>query len=309
MKKIIVLVLALSLGVVSISCKKGINEIKNAVLKGDDTNEANTIVDFNNNFLDSYKSSARHIEMVLKYADAAVSKSKGERVVVMPIVINTMDYALAKIKDVPSGFDKDKAAIEADFKIYKSKRESIDKKYEELKSYMTSEDYKDDKGARADVLSAEIATEAKAFYISGENIIANMKSATDAAEEKVLKDHPLKEYIISSKNLMNSLDVAYTELGKQYEAKFNEAEAQKKYDELAKAVDANTKLDFKVTDQQYAYKKSLFESFNKSASNFLDMYRKLIRNSKAAGKISDNDIRQIDSSYDSMLSSYNSFVK
>lgn len=55
-------------------------------------------------------------------------------------------------------------------------------------------------------------------------------------------------------------------------------------------------------------KKSQFENFNKYASNFLDTYRKLIRDSKEAGKIPDSNIEQIDSSYESVLSAYNSFV-
>jgi hypothetical protein len=44
-------------------------------------------------------------------------------------------------------------------------------------------------------------------------------------------------------------------------------------------------MDFNVKDQQYSYKKSQFESFNKTASGFVDNYRKLIRDSKEAGKI------------------------
>lgn len=308
MKKIIVLALTLSLTTVAISCKKGMDKISSAISKGGDANGANAIIDFNNDFLDSYKSSSRHIENILKYADGAVAKSKGERVSIMP-VISSMDYALSKIKEVPSGFDKDKTAIEADFKIYKTKKDNIDKKFEELKSYMASEDYKDDKGAKADAILKEIETDAKAFYTSGENIIAKIKPATDAAEDIVLKDHPMKEFIISSKSMMTSLDSAYDTLGKEYESKFNEAEAQKKYDEFAKTAEANAKLDFNIKDQEYLYKKSLFENLNKNASSFMDTYRKLIRNSKTTGKISDNDIKQIDSSYESVLNAYNTFVK
>jgi hypothetical protein len=309
MRKIIILAMALSLTVVNISCKKGADKLGNAVLNLGGEQDANAIIDFNNNFLDSYKSTSKHIEGILKYADAAVSKSKGEEVLIMPIVISSMDYSFSKIKGVPSGFEKDKAAIESDFNIYKTKKETIEKKFEEFKSYMNSEDYKDDKGAKAENLRKELETEANALYLSGENIMMKIKPATDAAEEVILKDHPLKDYIISSKSVMNSLDSVVELLGKQYTGKFNEADAQKKYDEFAKAVEANSKLVFDVKDPQYAYKKSQFESFNKNASNFLDSYRKLIRDSKAAGKIPDSNIQQIDSSYESVLSSYNSFVK
>ncbi len=310
MRKIVVLAMALTFTSVSmISCKKDIDKLGKSVMNLGSANEANAIIDFNNNFLDSYKSTSKHIESILKYADEATVKAKGGNVMIMPIVIGSMDYSFGKIKDIPSGFGKDKAAIEADFKIYKNKKESIEKKFEELKSYMNSEDYKDDKGARAETITKEIETEAQALFISGENIVAKIKPATDAAEEVILKDHPMKEYIISSKNVMNSLDSNIDVLDKQYSGKFNEAEAQKKYDELAKAVEANSKLEFTVKDPQYAYKKSLFESFNKTASSFLDTYRKLIRDSKGTGKISDSDISQIDSEYESVLNSYNSFVK
>lgn len=301
--------MALSLTATVVSCKKGAGKFGNTVLNMGSETDANAIIDFNNNFIDSYKSTSKHIERILKYADEAVAKSKGENVLIMPIVLSSMDYSFSKIKEVPSGFDKEKAAIEKEFSIYKAKKENIDKKIEELKSYMTSEDYKDDKGAKAEAIRKEIEADANAFYTAGENIITRIKPATDAAEEIILKDHPMKEYIISSKNVMNSLDSVIDVLGKQYSGQFNEAEAQKKYDEYAKAVEANAKLNFDVKDRQYSYKKSQFEIFNKNASNFLDLYRKLIRDAKEKGKIQDNDIQQIDSSYESVLSAYNSFVK
>ncbi|MBB6370178.1 DUF3829 domain-containing protein [Chryseobacterium shigense] len=310
MRKIIVLAMALTFTSVSvISCKKDVSKLGKSVLNLGSANEANAIIDFNNNFLDSYKSTSKHIENILKYADEASVKAKGGDVMIMPVVIGAMDFSFGKIKEIPSGFGKDKSAIEADFNTYKAKRESIEKKFEELKSYMNSEDYKDDKGAKADAITKDIETEAQALFTSGENIVAKIKPATDAAEEVILKDHPMKEYIISSKNVMNALDANIDVLDKQYSGKFNEAEAQKKYDELAKAVEANSKLEFTVKDPQYSYKKTLFESFNKNASGFLDTYRKVIRDSKGTGTISDSDIQQIDSSYESVLNSYNSFVK
>ncbi|MFC7347126.1 DUF3829 domain-containing protein [Chryseobacterium zhengzhouense] len=308
MKKVMMFALALSLSAASISCKKGLDKIENAVMKAGE-NESQAIIDFNNDFLDSYKSSSRHIENIVKYAESAVKKSHGETVYSMPLVINSMDYSLSKIKNVPSGFEKDKTIIEADFNTYKAKRESIEKKYEELKSYITSEDYKDDKGAKAEALQKEIEAEAKAFFIAGENILAKIKPATEAAEEVILKDHPMKEFIVSSKSLMNSMDSVMDVLDKQYTDGFNEAEAQKKYDEFEKVVAENSKKEFNVKETQYAYKKTQFESVNKNASDFLDKFRKLIRDSKSTKQISDSNIQQMDSAYESVLNSYNTFVK
>ncbi|MGI9652526.1 DUF3829 domain-containing protein [Chryseobacterium sp. RLHN22] len=308
MKKVMMVALALSLSAASISCKKGLDKIENAVMKAGE-NESQAIIDFNNDFLDSYKSSSRHIENIVKYAESAVKKSHGETVYSMPLVINSMDYSLSKIKNVPSGFEKDKTIIEADFNTYKAKRESIEKKYEELKSYITSEDYKDDKGAKAEALQKEIEAEAKEFFIAGENILAKIKPATEAAEEVILKDHPMKEFIVSSKSLMNSMDSVMDVLDKQYTHGFNEAEAQKKYDEFEKVVAENSKKEFNVKETQYVYKKTQFESVNKNASDFLDKFRKLIRDSKSTKQISDSNIQQMDSAYESVLNSYNTFVK
>jgi hypothetical protein len=309
MRKIIVLAMALSLTATAVSCKKGAEKLGKAVLNMGGETEANSIIDFNNNFVDSYKNTSKRIERILKYADEAVVKSKGGNVMIMPVITSSMDYSLTKIKDIPSGFGKDKLGIEADFSTYKSSKENIEKKFEELKSYMNSEDYKDDKGAKAEAIKKEIESDAEALFTSGESVMAKIKPATDAAEEVILKDHPMKEYIISSKNVMNSLDSVIDVLGKQYDGKFNEAEAQKKYDEFAKLVEANSKMDFNVKDQQYSYKKSQFEGFNKAASNFVDNYRKLIRDSKEAGKIPDSNIQQMDSSYETVLNAYNIFVK
>lgn len=308
MKKLVVFALALSLGAASISCKKGLDKIGNAVMKAG-TNESQAIIDFNNDFLDSYKSSTRNVESVVKYAEAALAKAKGEKVSFMPIVTSTSDYYIGKIKEVPSGFEKDKAAVEADFKIYKEKKESIQKNYETLKSYIQSEDYKDDKGAKAETLKKNIEADAMAFFTSGESLLDKIKPTTDKAEEVILKDHPLKDYIISSKSVMNAMDAAMGVLNKQYESGFNEAEAQKKYDAFEQAVNVNSKQVFNVKDAQYAYKKTQYENFNSRATEFLGKFRKLIRDSKATGKIPDSNINEIDTSYESVLNSYNNFVK
>lgn len=308
MKKVMMVALALSLSAASVSCKKGMDKIGNAVLKAGE-NESQAIIDFNNDFLDSYKSSSRYIENIVKYAEAAVKKSKGETVYSMPVVISSMDYALSKIKEVPSGFEKDKTLVEADFNTYKAKKESITKTFEQLKSYITSEDYKDDKGVKAEAMKKAIDADAQAFFTSGENILTKIKPATDAAEEVILKDHPMKEFIVSSKSLMSSMDSVMDVLDKQYAGSFNEAEAQKKYDEFEKIVNINSKKDFNVKEQQYAYKKTEFENVNKKAADFLDKYRKLIRDSKSTGKIAERNINEMDSAYESVLSSYNSFVK
>lgn len=308
MKKIILIVGMLSVASFQMSCKKdGDNAKTSTTAKVDNLDDANNIIDFNNNILAEYKNKTKHIESILKYADAAVKKSSGEKVFFMPIV--TPAFSSKKAESVPVAFGKDKDALDKDFKVFKDKYDNIKNKYEELRSYIAAEDFKDDKGAKATKVYKEIEADSEQFFTAGENILSKMKSAVDVAEEISLKDHPLKSYIVSSKKVNQAMDDAFSILDKQYVAeKFNESEAQKAYDNLAKSLEANTAQKFDVKDAQYSYKTASYESYNKSVSSYLDSFRKLIRDSKAAGKISESDIKTMDSAYDSVISSYNNFI-
>ena len=69
-----------------------------------------------------------------------------------------------KIDAVPAGFGKVKGDIEKKilkFSVIQSA--AIKAKYEELKSYMSAEDYKDDKGAKKKKLQTEIEAKCKRF--------------------------------------------------------------------------------------------------------------------------------------------------
>lgn len=143
MKKTIVCALALSMSCAFISCKKGMDRIGQVITKANE-NESSSIIDFNNNFLDSYKRTTSHVESIVKYAEAAVKKAKGEDVSYLPSVMGAMDFTLEQIKAVPEGFDNEKESIEKEFKVYKDKKANIEKIFEELQSYIKAEDYKDD---------------------------------------------------------------------------------------------------------------------------------------------------------------------
>lgn len=308
MKKIVLIIGMLSVVSLQVSCKKdGDNGKAPTTAKVDNSDDASSIIKFNNNILAEYKSKTKDIEDILKYADAAVKKSSGEEVFFMPIV--SPSFTNKEAEAVPKAFGKDKDILDKDFKIFKEKYDNIKKKLEELKSYIAAEDYKDDKGRKASVIYKEMEADSEQFFISGENILDKMKPAVDVAEEISLKDHPLRKYIISSKKVNNDMDQAFSILDKQFAAeKFNETEAQKAYDNLAKSLEANVATKFDVKDTQYAYKTNSYDYYNKSVSSYLDNFRKLIRDSKASGKISKSDIDTMDRAYDSAITSYNSFV-
>lgn len=308
MKKVILIVGMLSVATFQISCKKDgdiANSKSNA--KVDNMDDANSLVDFNNDMLAEYKSKTEVVDRILQYASQAVKKASGENNVMLMPIISTV--FVKKVDTVPKAFGKDKDVLDKELKTFKDKYDNIKKKAEELKSYMSAEDYKDDKGAKAASLYKEIEADANIFLTAGDAILDKMKPAVDVAEQVTLKDHPLKDYIISSKKVLNALDASYAIVDKQFvSGKFNEAEAQKSYDDLAKSLEANVAQKFDVKDAQYAHKSTSYDDFNKKISNYLDGFRKVIRDSKAAGSISESDINTMDSDYDSVINSYNSFV-
>lgn len=174
---------------------------------------------------------------------------------------------------------------------------------------MSAEDYKDDKGAKAKKIQTEIEATAKDFVDAAERILVKIKPAADVAEEITLKDHPLKKYILSSKSMLNSIDNSYEAFNKQYtDGKYNEAESQKAYDEVNKLWEANKALKFETSDSQSKYKGTSYDNLNKNVGNYMDNLRKLMRDAKGSGKISDSDMRTLDNYYDSIISSYNTFV-
>lgn len=308
MKKTITIAVLAALPLFMTSCKKDATGSKNSTVEVKE-DDANAVIDFNNKFLKQYKSRTSSIESIIKYTNDAVKKSGGGDVLIMSMVSPSFESPMDKIESVPAGFGKVKGDIEKDFKIFSDTSAAIKGKYEELKSYMSAEDYKDDKGAKAKKIQTEIEATAKDFVDAAERILVKIKPAADAAEEITLKDHPLKKYILSSKSMLNSIDNSYEAFNKQYtDGKYNEAESQKAYDEVNKLWEANKALKFETSDAQSKYKGTSYDNLNKNVGNYMDNLRKLMRDAKGSGKISDSDMRTLDNYYDSIISSYNTFV-
>lgn len=310
MKKVFLIVGALTIASISTSCKKdGATDSSKSEVSVKGSDDANDIIDFNNVIIEEYKKKSKRVDNILQYMDKAVAKSKGENVPFIPSVIPMIGFSKKDISEVPKAFGKDKDAMDKSYASFKSSFATIEKKFEELKSYMSAEDYKDDKGAKADAIAKEIETASNSFFAAGDSILKTLKPIADKAEEITLKDHPLKDYIISSKTVLNSLDASYDAMDKSFAAgKYNEAEVQKAYDALEKTLKANQDKKFEVKDASYTSKGTYYDSFNRDISSYLDKLRKVMRDSKGSGNVSESNMSTLDSAYDSAISSYNNFI-
>ena len=307
MKKILVPVMfAACITFSAVSCKKENAEEGTATVEVKDEGKANEIIEFNNNFLSKYRNRTSNVDKMVEYANKVEGKIKGTTTMLFATPIMPSVGRDAKLTDA---FGKDKEAFEKMFADLEAKYKLIADKYETLKAYMAAEDYKDDKGAKAAALRDEINAESKSYFELNDAFHAKLRPVAEAAENIILKDHPLKEYIIGSKKVLSEADELVEQIYNQYEAQqYDTAVLQAGYDKLEKALKENEAREFKVSDAQYEYKKSGYQNFNKSIESYLGTIRKEMRDAASSKKFTDAQIGSIESAYKSVISNYNSFV-
>ncbi len=147
------------------------------------------------------------------------------------------------------------------------------------------------------------------YYVTEGKITTILQPIADGAEETILKDHPLKDYILGSKKVLAQSQNITTLVTDQYNEDVYDIPAIKKqYDSLEKEIKANTAREFKVTEATLKSKKVSFESFNKEADIFLATLRKVLREAETSKTISVAQATEIQNGYQSVVSRYNNFV-
>lgn len=307
MKKAIMILFAGVLGISAIQCKKENSTKSEVKLESKSKESVDQIIQFNNDYIQISDRRSTYLNGLDRFLEGAEAKSKGKNVIALipPMYISVGVFP----KEVPDVFGDATSEINSNYKIVNEKFDAIKKSIENIKSYLSAEDFKDDKGAQFQTWKTQILKDREDYYAAQDLLFGKMQPITDAAEEEVLKDHPLKDQIINSKKCLNLVNKAATEIQSQYDAqKYDAQSVQKIYDELEKAVTTNTAMKVEISDPAYATRKNAFERYNKSLSDFLGAMRKLMRDSQESGIIGDREINDLESPYKSVISTYNSFV-
>src|SRR5690606_335141 len=140
-------------------------------------------------------------------------------------------------------------------------------------------------------------------------LTAIIQPIADGAEETILKDHPLKDYILGSKKVLaQSQNIATTVVDQYNEDVYDIPAIKKQYDDLEKEIKANTAKEFKVSDASLQSKKGYYESFNKEADSFLATLRKVLREAETSKTITEGQASEIQNGYQNIVSRYNNFV-
>lgn len=204
--------------------------------------------------------------------------------------------------------EQDRTFFVSNVTSLKANFKNIQTKYDELYAYLKAEDFKDDTGAKGKKMVTEIRNLMDQFYKKNDEIAAKLSKLTNSAETIILKDHPLKDYILAfkedSKAVTEFVDISF-ESPENYQT--IEPKLTAAYQKLEKLNLAHSAM--KVPDnKEFPGRGSAFEQFNKSVNEFLAEARKMMRNATESGEIAQNDLDALTRNEELIRQVYNTFV-
>lgn len=175
----------------------------------------------------------------------------------------------------------------------------------ELEAYNNAEDWKDDKGKKI----TEISGKSEKLILENRNaaneLFTKLSAKADKAEIEVLKNHPLKDQIIHSRETMELtqkiIDDSYdiTDMN-AYKQKFAQ-----QYQQMEKLYARNIDEKIPYSERQ---KEASYQAFNNSVNDFLGKMRIVQRSLNENNKELNNDLDDLESEAGTVLSRYNNFV-
>ncbi|WP_143307091.1 DUF3829 domain-containing protein [Chitinophaga vietnamensis] len=189
---------------------------------------------------------------------------------------------------------------------YKSDFARFQAQYKQLDDYVKAQDYKDDKGAKGFALVDSIRSTAQLIYTERAALLKKISEVADASEAVVLKDSPLRDYVLAMKadlksvrqliDLLDDNSADYSKISAQAQAAYNALEA-------AQAKHAAIDTD----DAKKADKERSFKRFYEQLHNFLLTAKRVLRDAEGKGTLTESDIHSLDSDLNSLVSTYNLF--
>lgn len=175
----------------------------------------------------------------------------------------------------------------------------------ELVTYKEAQDWKDDKGKKL----GEIRTKAEALMSenrkAADALFATLEKKADVAEVEILKDHPLKDQILSSKEILNLVQKIVDDSYEFDDVNAYKTKFEQQYQQLEKLHTANIA---KTLPSSESSKSRSYQNFNDAVNEFLGDMRIAKRSLAENGSSLNSDLDRLDSQAKTVLSDYNSFV-
>lgn len=300
---------------VSVSCdnSKG-GKGPTAAYENNSVEKASHVIEYTNLLIDIANKQNDYITRVSENAEKIAKglKNPSDRFAFMGIIppmyfdsprpMNKVkaDEPVGELSSEDRKFFKEKVAINtAAFK-------KLNDQYKQLNDYLKAEDYKDDKSAKGYALVDSIRASTQELMANKAVLMKKVNEIADASEAIVLKESPLKDYIIAMKADLKSVRdfVELTEQsGGNYASIKDKANAA--YAALEKAQTEHSQLN--LDNAKKENKESSFKSFYDRLHDFLITAKKIMRDGSDSGKIDDNQVETLGRNYDYLINSYNSF--
>ncbi|WPQ62272.1 DUF3829 domain-containing protein [Chitinophaga sancti] len=174
-----------------------------------------------------------------------------------------------------------------------------------MHEYITAEDYKDDKGAKGYAIIDTLRGQIAQLHSLKNAIVKKVEVVADASEQIILKDSPLKDYIIAMKKDMANIRSFIDLLGSEEKYAGIEAKAKARYDSLEKAQAEHAQIN--IDNAKKANEDHSFNTFYDDFHKLLLNARKRMRDAGEKGHIESYDLESLDSDYDSLVRDYNNF--
>lgn len=277
--------------------------------------EAARIIEYTNLVVDMANSHNSYLKNILTNTDRIASGLKNSANqfaftgIITPHVIQTglrNMNGVAIEKPIAELGKENQSYFKTQITQYQNTFQKLQHDYKLLDDYVKAQDYKDDKGVKGYKLIDTIRNTVQKLYTGKIVLMKKVNEIADAAEVVVLKDSPLKDYIIAMKtDMKNFRDFADLLInnGNNY-AKISD-QAQLSYKNLEAAQVKNASLD--LENAKKANKDGAYKSFYESYHDILIRTKKTLRDAGAAGKLTENDIDGLDSEYDGLIRNYNYF--
>ena len=271
-------------------------------------NEAQEIIDFNNKMVqteNNHNSFIRNYIRSVDNLDNFIKKkiANPDAIAIAPILIRPIMVNQSKDLKAPSSLKGNYAAW---IDSLQTSFASLQNLYKEMENYKSAEDWKEDQGKKMNEFKEKGMAEIQKNENASKALFNALRPEADKAEAEILKDHPFKDQIISSKKVMEYCKEitmgTYDDVSNQtFKANFD-----KQYIELESLLKKNKENPIK--GDQYESNNRRFNTFNDAVETYLGKMRIIQREMNAGSEISEGAFTDLDNAAQTVVSTYNNFV-
>ncbi|NLR66253.1 YiiG family protein [Chitinophaga varians] len=314
-KKFLYAAIGVAMLSVSVSCdnSKG-GKGPAAAYENNSVEKASHVIEYTNLLIDIANKQNSYITRVSENVDKIEKglKNPSDHFAFIGIITPTyfdMPRGINKVKadePVDELSSADKTFFKEKVPAYSASFKKLQEQYKQLSDYLKAEDFKDDKSAKGFALVDSIRASTQQLMADKAVLMKKVNEIADASEAIVLKESPLKDYILAMKADLKTVR-DFVELAESSEGNYNaiKQKAEAAYAALEKAKEEHSQLN--LDNAKKENKDGYYKSFYDRVNDFLITAKKIMRDSAEKGKIDEYQVDSLGRSYDSLISSYNSF--